>query len=233
VKPYQKVPIEECAEALVAIPLAQFSVTTPHPYEALGAPYGDKSPYFLRQSVVDKLLAAQAALQRQYPGWQLQIFDAYRPIPVQQFMVDHTFAQLVADAGLDLESLDSDMRSRIQSEVLKFWAIPSPNPRTPPPHSTGAAVDLTLANELGESVDMGSPIDEISPRSYPDHFANSSEPAQQKAHHYRSLLAEVMMSVGFCQHPNEWWHFSMGDQLWALQAGNGEIARYGNAASVR
>jgi len=232
VKPYQKVPIEECGEALVAIPLAQFSVTTPHPYEALGAPYGDKSPYFLRQSVVNKLLAAQAVLQAQRPGWQLQIFDAYRPIRVQQFMVDYTFAQLAAEAGLDSESLEPEARSRIQSEVLKFWAVPSPNPSTPPPHSTGAAVDLTLANELGEPVDMGSPIDEISARSYPNHFVNSTEPAQQKAHHHRSLLAEVMMSVGFRQHPNEWWHFSMGDQLWALQAGNGKNARYGNAASV-
>ncbi|MEM9152610.1 MAG: M15 family metallopeptidase, partial [Cyanobacteria bacterium P01_F01_bin.3] len=91
-KPYQKVPIEECGEALLPIPLDQFSVVSPHPYEALGAPYGNRSPYFLREGVLYKLLEAQSALKKKRPGWQLQIFDAYRPIPVQQFMVDYTFA---------------------------------------------------------------------------------------------------------------------------------------------
>lgn len=231
-KPYQKVPIQECGEALVAIPLDRFAVTTPHPYEALGAPYGERSPYFLRQGVLNKLLNAQKTLKEKQAHWQLQIFDAYRPIPVQQFMVDYTFEQLVKKEGLDPNELGAEARSRIQSQVLKFWAVPSPNPNTPPPHSTGAAVDLTLANRSGEAIDMGSMIDEISPRSYPNHFQHSAEPTQQKAHHHRSLLAEVMMSVGFRQHPNEWWHFSVGDQLWAWQTGPEQIAQYGNAESI-
>jgi len=33
----------------------------------------------------------------------------------------------------------------------------------------------------------------------------------------RNLLKDVMLSSGFSQHPNEWWHFSYGDQLWAWQ----------------
>ncbi|MEL6472417.1 MAG: M15 family metallopeptidase, partial [Cyanobacteria bacterium J06623_4] len=115
--------------------------------------------------------------------------------------------------------------------VIQFWAVPSTDSRTPPPHSTGSAVDLTLRAATGETVDMGSPIDEASPRSYPNHFANSTDPAAQKAHHYRSLLAAVMVGAGFCQHPNEWWHFSVGDQLWAWQTkqqtGESAIARYG------
>ncbi|MGD1864307.1 MAG: M15 family metallopeptidase [Phormidesmis sp.] len=228
-KPYQKVPIEDCGESLVSIPLESFSVVSPHPYEVLGAPYEDRSPYFLREGVLLKLLQAQTALQAQYPGWQLQIFDAYRPIAVQQFMVDHTFAQLAAEKGIAVETMSEDMRSRIHSEVLKFWAIPSPNPNTPPPHSTGAAVDLTLADATGKAVDMGSPIDEISPRSYPNHFEACADPAAQKAHHHRSLLASVMVGVGFRQHPNEWWHFSAGDQLWAWQVGDGTTAYYGGA----
>jgi len=236
-KPYQKVPIEECGEALRPIPLARFSVVSPHPYEALGAPYGGRSPYFLREGVLQKLLQAQTALQAQHPGWQLQIFDAYRPIAVQQFMVDHTFAQLAAEQGIAVEAMSGEVRSRLHAEVLKFWAVPSPNPNTPPPHSTGAAIDLTLTDVEGKAVDMGSPIDEISPRSYPNHFEGSAEPAKQKAHHHRSLLASVMVGVGFCQHPNEWWHFSAGDQLWAWQMGSkmadpnqgATIARYGGA----
>jgi len=124
----------------VPIPLEHFAVVTPHPYAELGAPYGEHSPYFLRQGVVQKLLQAQAHLQQVQPGWQLQIFDAYRPIPVQQFMVDYTFAQLATAEGLNPTAVDEETRSRLQAQVIEFWAVPSPNPDTPPPHSTGAAV---------------------------------------------------------------------------------------------
>ncbi len=231
-KPYQKISIRECNEPLVAIPLERFTVVAPHPYKSLGAPYGSYSPYFLREGVLQKLLQAQAALDTQYPGWHLQIFDAYRPIAVQQFMVNYTFTQLVRSEGLTLSQLSSEERSRIQSKVLQFWALPSPNPATPPPHSTGSAIDLTLTNPEGEAVDMGSPIDEISPRSYPDHFAHSQNITEQTAHAHRTLLSEVMSAAGFMQHPNEWWHFSSGDQLWAWQVGGGAIACYGNAEAV-
>lgn len=30
----------------------------------------------------------------------------------------------------------------------------------------------------------------------------------------RQLLNEVMNHSGLARHPNEWWHFSYGDQLW-------------------
>lgn len=227
-KPYQAIPIQECGEALVPIPLDRFAVVAPHPYAVLGAPYGHFSPYFVRQRVLQKLSAAQAYLQAQRPDWRLQIFDAYRPIPVQQFMVDHTFAQLARAEGLDPSKLSEERRSHLQEKVLKFWAVPSPDPSTPPPHSTGAAVDLTLANAAGDPVDMGSPIDEISARSYPEYFAGSVNPDAQRYHQHRQLLAAAMSRAGFRQHPNEWWHFSWGDQLWAWQTGE-EAAQYGSA----
>jgi zinc D-Ala-D-Ala dipeptidase len=231
-KPYQQVPIEECGEALVAIPLEHFAVVSPHPYAELGAPYGSFSPYFLRQGVLAQLLQAQAHLQRHHPGWQLQIFDAYRPIPVQQFMVDYAFEQLARAEGLEVTQLSDEMRSHLQAKVTEFWAVPSHNPNQPPPHSTGAAVDLTLVNSQGEAVDMGSAIDEISPRSYPNHFAEHIDATAQQYHHHRSLLHSAMSAAGFRQHPNEWWHFSLGDQLWAWQVGNGTVAKYGNAQAI-
>lgn len=230
-KPYQKVSIQECGEALVAISLSKFAVVSPHPYQKLGAPYGQFSPYFLRQTVLYKLVQAQSYLQAQKNGWRLQIFDAYRPISVQQFMVDYTFERLAEAEGIDTKTMSDVERSRIQSQVLKFWAIPSLDPNMPPPHSTGAAIDLTLIDSNGLVVDMGSDIDEISPRSYPNHFANSTEPNAQQYHQNRQLLYDVMSAAGFSQHPHEWWHFSFGDQLWAYQTGNSAIARYGNAAA--
>jgi zinc D-Ala-D-Ala dipeptidase len=225
-KPYQQVPILECGEPLVSIPVHQFSLELPHAYQQLGAPYGDKSPYYLRQGVLSRLIQAQDRLQEFYPGWKIQIFDAYRPIAVQQFMVDYTFAQQVQAQGLTPETLTPDQHQGILAQVYEFWAMPSLDPATPPPHSTGAAIDVTLMNQFGEVVDMGSPIDEISPRSYPDYFAASSDPQAPQYHCHRQLLATTMVAVGFQRHPKEWWHFSWGDQMWVWLIQQTQ-ARYG------
>lgn len=214
-KPYYQVPIVECGEPLVAIPRHVFAIEQPHPYEKLGAPYGSRSPYFLRQSVLEHLLAAQAALSHDFPGWKIQIFDAYRPIAVQQFMVDYTLNEVARTAGQPLESLSPAQHQAFLEQVYQFWAVPSRDPLTPPPHSTGAAIDVTLIDAVGQVVDMGSPIDEISDRSHPDYFADRSNAQSAKFHDRRQLLRQIMVSNGFCQHPNEWWHFSIGDQMWA------------------
>jgi D-alanyl-D-alanine dipeptidase len=73
---------------------------------------------------------------------------------------------------------------------------------------------------------MGSPIDEISDRSLPNYFANSVDSLEMEFHCDRELLNEVMNHSGFHRHPNEWWHFSYGDQLWAWIS-NEKIAIYG------
>jgi len=232
-KPYQLVPIQECHEPLVEIPL-QFARETPHPYLRLSAPYSNCSPYYLRQGVLNRLLQAQVELRRVQPNWNIQIFDAYRPIAVQRYMVNYTFEQLLRAKNLTATSLSADQHQALLQEVYQFWAEPSQDPSKPPPHSTGAAIDLTLVDQTGTPIEMGSPIDELSPRSYPDYYATlepdlelgvSAKPSQ--IHQNRLLLRQVMKATGFEQHPNEWWHFSYGDQLWAWLAGQ-PSACYGN-----
>jgi zinc D-Ala-D-Ala dipeptidase len=58
----------------VQIPLELFAVESPHPYARLGAPYGEYSPYYLRDSVVKNLIQAQKYLQELHPHWYIQIF---------------------------------------------------------------------------------------------------------------------------------------------------------------
>jgi D-alanyl-D-alanine dipeptidase len=232
IKPYQQVPIVECGEKLLPIPLEVFGVENPHPYVKLGAPYNLGSPYFLRETVLSKLKEAQNLLQISHPTWQIQIFDAYRPIAVQQFMVDYAFKSIVQANNLTSDLLTPAKRAEILEQVYQFWAVPSLDPATPPPHSTGAAIDITLTTIYGEIVDMGSPIDEISERSHPNYFANTTDDQGKKYHKNRQILAGVMKKVGFQQHLNEWWHFSYGDQIWAwltMQQSPSAIltARYG------
>lgn len=233
-KPYQQIPILECGEPLVPIPLELFAVESPPPYQQLGAPYHNSpadSPYYLRQGVLDRLIVAQNLLSQNRPGWKIKVFDAYRPIEVQQFMVDYTFADVAKAQGYDLP-VPEEKKPAILEQVYQFWAVPSLDPATPPPHSTGAALDVTLVDRHHHTRDMGSPIDEVSPRSYPEHFANSSDPMQQEYHQNRQILKTVMFAAGFKQHPHEWWHFCLGDQMWAWLTNQENqdalaVARYG------
>jgi D-alanyl-D-alanine dipeptidase len=231
-RPYHQIPIFECGEPLVQIPLELFAVESPHPYEKLGAPYGEHSPYFLRQSVVDSLIEAQNHLELLHSGWRIQIFDAYRPVAVQQFMVDYTFAQAVQMAGLTEAELTNTQRQAIWEEVYNIWAEPSLDEKTPPPHSTGAAFDVTLVDSTGQVVNMGSAIDELSSLSLPDYFGDRIEPEAQHYHANRQLLCDVMEKAGFKRNPREWWHFSFGDQMWAWLYNEANpatpvVARYG------
>jgi zinc D-Ala-D-Ala dipeptidase len=216
-KPYQSIAIQDCGEPLVAIPLSEFAIVEPHPYVAVGAPYGERSPFYLRSGILLRLRQAQRFLQDQRPGWRIQIFDAYRPVAVQQYMVDYSFAQECKARGLEPTALEEALAEQVWQAVYQFWAIPSLEPTMPPPHSTGAAVDVTLVDQSGTPVDMGSAIDEISALSFPQHFADAVDPRGAKAHELRSILFSAMEFAGFLGHPREWWHFSYGDQLWAWQ----------------
>lgn len=225
-KPYNKIPIIECGEPLLPIPLENFIAQQPSAYEKLGADYQGKSAYYLRESVIEALLKAAQELDKRKKGWKIEIFDAYRPVAIQKFMVDYTFAQICQEKKIDVNKLTSKDRQNVYEEVYTIWAIPSNNPKSPPPHSTGGAVDITLVDHYGEAIDMGGEIDELSPRSNPNYYCDSLSNEKQKYHERRELLNDIMTSVGFCRHLGEWWHFCLGDQMWAWLS-NQKMAKYG------
>ena len=227
-RPWSPIPIEECGEPLQDLP-REFLRLEPHPYMALGAPYGASgNPFQLRQGVVQRLLKAQQRLSDHDPSLRLSIFDAWRPIAVQAFMVEHSIADLCRERGVELTS--GDAFDRVVADVGRFWAAPSRDPATPPPHSTGAAVDLTLSSREGIPLEMGGEIDAIGAISEPEHYAGKEDPDARCWHQRRQLLADVMDASGFAQHPNEWWHYSFGDQLWAWRKG-AAVAVYAEAAN--
>ena len=158
---------------------------------------------------------AQFLLDKRHPGWKLKIYDAYRPLGVQQFMVDYTFESLLRRNDWRESEISDQQRQEIWSQVYEFWAAPNTDPNSPPPHSTGAAVDLTIINNRQRTLDMGGKIDDVSPRSHPDYYAVSKTLQDQQYNRHRQLLNQVMIDSGFCRHPKEWWHFSLGDQMWA------------------
>ena len=235
-RPWNNIKINECNEPLVSIPESIFRLT-PHPYMSLGAPYSTGvDPWVLRPSVLKRLIRAQQYLSDISPHLQLALFDAWRPISVQKFMFNYTIQETCKSKGIDINDLSAngDINVVIE-EVGRFWAKPSSNPLTPPPHSTGAAIDLTLADMTGNPLDLGGEIDFIGAESSPDFYKedNLGMPCSkhQVFHNRRSLLFSVMGQAGFVQHPNEWWHFSYGDQLWSWLSNQGNPI-YGAALEV-
>ena len=101
----------------------------------------------------------------------------------------------------------------------------------PTPHSTGGAVDLTIIDPQGNLLEMGSEFDESSERSLPNYYVDRLDPSSRLAHENRELLSGAMSSAGFRRLTHEWWHFSFGDQNWAvlesLERGKDVVALYG------
>ena len=108
-------------------------------------------------------------------GYGVKIFDAYRPTEAQFRLWEHT-------------------------PDPSFLA----NPFTGSPHSRGAAIDLTLLDKNGNELDMGTPFDDFTPKSY-----HSSLEVSALAQANRKLLIGIMTVAGWDFYQNEWWHYQM------------------------
>jgi len=71
-------------------------------------------------------------------------------------------------------------------------------------HSRGTAVDVTLIDEHGAIVDMGTGFDEMSELSHPYHPAVAVQ-----AQRNRLMLNAIMSGGGFIGIATEWWHFEL------------------------
>jgi zinc D-Ala-D-Ala dipeptidase len=127
-------------------------------------------------------------------GLVLKVFECYRPT--------RAVAQFVRWAR-DLN--DSAGKAEFYPQVDKRMLFRDGyiSPRSG--HSRGSTVDLTLARAAdGRELDMGTPFDFFSPRSWP---ADSSVSAEARAK--RILLASTMRQGGFRPYDKEWWHFTL------------------------
>lgn len=89
---------------------------------------------FVRKEVAKRLRAAQRFLPE---GYRLLVFDAYRPLQVQNSLFRFYRGQL--------QRQRPDMtEDELDAETQKYVSMPSSDPRRPSPHSTGGAVDLAI-----------------------------------------------------------------------------------------
>lgn len=165
---------------------------------------------YLRHSLVDRLQHAQQALPS---GLRLLIVEGYRPPALQRAYFEEYATELRhANPGWS-DSLIHEAASRYVS------------PPQIAPHSAGAAVDLTLADQDGQEVDMGTRMN-ASPDESGGACYTHAESISPTARAHRETLCRAMSEAGFVNYPTEWWHFSCGDRYWALHSSQ-QTALYG------
>jgi D-alanyl-D-alanine dipeptidase len=151
---------------------------------------------YLQKPVALMLDKAQVRLTFLKPGLHLLVYDAARPLSVQQKMWD---------------ALDSIP----VKERVKF--VSSPGGKSL--HNLGCAVDLTLCDDKGIPLDMGAGFDDMRLIAYPIHeakyLADGTLTKDQLAN--RTLLRSVMRYAGFSGIPTEWWHFNAYSKKKALE----------------
>jgi D-alanyl-D-alanine dipeptidase len=83
------------------------------------------------------------------------------------------------------------------------------DPRTGSLHNFGFAIDLSLEDETGRELDMGTPFDDFTALSRPDQERENKEEGKLSTEQleHRSILRNVMLKAGFIQLPIEWWHY--------------------------
>lgn len=77
-------------------------------------------------------------------------------------------------------------------------------------HNRGAAVDISLADENGDLLDMGGAFDDFSEISHYD-----NENVSKIGKRNRKLLRGIMMKAGFTPLSSEWWHFDYKKKRYA------------------
>ncbi|MEX5745519.1 M15 family metallopeptidase [Massilia sp. X63] len=143
---------------------------------------------WLHRDAADALGKVVAWLKQRRPGYTPLVLDALRPQRVQQQLWD----------ALEGTGLQMYLANPVRGSI----------------HSYGMALDITLLDESGRELDMGTGFDDMTNLSHPaleQGFLLSGELTEAQLAN-RRLLREGMLQAGFFGINTEWWHFDCGDR---------------------
>ena len=149
--------------------------------------YTDLREAYLHPTAASALAKAQQALKKLRPDLSLKVYDATRPMSVQQKMWNTV-------AGTKQQNYVSNPRNGGGM------------------HNYGLAVDITLCDALsGDTLDMGTKVDFLGSYAHITDEAGlvSRHIITPKAKKNRELLRKVMTEAGFMPLKTEWWHFNL------------------------
>jgi D-alanyl-D-alanine dipeptidase len=128
---------------------------------------------FLRYKTIKALIAANISFRKK--GYQIKIFDCYRPLDIQK----------------------------------KMWKIVSnpeyvANPSKGSIHNRGGAVDISLVDNIGNELNMGTSFDFFGVEAGHKYKDFSKEILSN-----RKLLKRIMRKNDFISFDSEWWHYNL------------------------
>ncbi len=160
-------------------------------YDEFGV--GDEASHLVRDLVLSKLISVHESLPQPFG---LVLIEGWRS-QARQELLFAIAQQSAGDAATD------------------YAADPRGVGGVVPPHSTGGAVDVTLSWN-GHRLGLSTAVGIYDTRSSLTWLESSAESV---ARDLRRLLYHSMVAQGFVGIAEEWWHYSYGDQQWAVRTG--------------
>lgn len=147
--------------------------------------YDDLKEAYLHPDALESLKRAQCLLKAQHPAYSLIVYDAARPMSVQQKMWD---------------TVKGTPRYLYVSNPARGGGL----------HNYGLAVDVSILDDRGIPLPMGTPVDHLGKEA---HITNEASLVAQgkitkEERENRLLLRRIMKEAGFRPLPTEWWHFN-------------------------
>ncbi|NMM39586.1 M15 family metallopeptidase [Pseudoalteromonas arctica] len=196
-EPATKTKRDEFVDIATVIPTAIFDIRYYSANNFVGQPVdGYNAPKCLLHKTAAKGLQ-QAHKQAQQAGYNLKIFDCYRP----QRAVDH-FVRWVNDET-DTKTKAAYYPNLGKDQLLGDYIAAKSG------HSRGSTIDLTLTDSKDQALNMGSLFDMF------DTISNTDDPRitqEQQANRYK--LKNLMLAAGFSPYAMEWWHFTYQPQAY-------------------
>lgn len=148
--------------------------------------YDDIADIYLHSDAAKALVKAQSELHSLYPHYNLLVKDAARPMSVQKKM----------------------FRAVQGTPKANYVANPSKGGGL---HNYGLAVDITIVDENGNELPMGTLVDHLGPEANIDREEMLVEKGviSETERQNRLLLRRVMKQAGFTPLRTEWWHFNL------------------------
>lgn len=157
----------------------------------------------VRKRVAEMLAEAAESLPQ---GIDLRIIEGFRPMEQQRFMYE--------SLGEEMQRKHPEWGTATLHRQLNQLSAPPDDP-SPPPHSTGAAVDLCLFDIKKREI-----VDTYGPAGWGEETAPTEiDGLPEDAQRNRRLLIGTLSATGLTNYAGEWWHWSYGDQGWALRTG--------------
>ena len=148
--------------------------------------YKDLKEAFLHPQAAKALAKAQKELKRLRPDLSLIVFDAARPMSIQQQMWD---------------VVKGTSKNIYVSNPANGGGL----------HNYGFAVDVSICDEKGDTIPMGTLIDHMGKEAHPEYETSmlAKGKISKEAVNNRKLLRRVMSAGGFRVLKTEWWHFNL------------------------